>query len=121
MERKILRGDIYFAELDPVIGSEQGGNRPVLIISNNMGNRYSPTVIIAPISSRINTKRQLPTQVVIREVIGLDKNSVILFEQIRTIDKRRLKTFFGMMPISIMKKINKVIAISISLEELKSA
>ena len=86
MELTIKRGDIYYAELNPVIGSEQGGTRPVLIISNDIGNKHSPTVIIAPITSRVHTKAKLPTHTLIKDFDGLDKNSIILFEQIRTID-----------------------------------
>ena len=95
MERKIKRGDIYYANLNPVIGSEQGGTRPVLIISNDVGNKHSPTVIVAPITSRIHTKAKLPTHTLINDFEGLDKNSIILFEQIRTIDKQRLRKYVG--------------------------
>ena len=95
MELTIKRGDIYYAELNPVIGSEQGGTRPVLIISNDIGNKHSPTVIIAPITSRVHTKAKLPTHTLIKDFDGLDKNSIILFEQIRTIDKQRLREYLG--------------------------
>ena len=81
MELTIKRGDIYYAELNPVIGSEQGGTRPVLIISNDIGNKHSPTVIIAPITSRVHTKAKIPTHTLIKDFDGLDKNSIILFEQ----------------------------------------
>ena len=91
MERTIRRGDIYYADLNPVIGSEQGGTRPVLIISNDIGNKYSPTVIIAAITSRVRTKAKLPTHTAIKDFEGLSKDSVILLEQIRTIDKKRLR------------------------------
>lgn len=90
MERIIKRGDIYYAELNPVIGSEQGGTRPVLIISNDIGNRHSPTVIIAAITSR-QTKSKLPTHYDLNGVSGLPADSIVLLEQIRTIDKKRLK------------------------------
>ena len=103
MERIIKRGDIYYAELNPVIGSEQGGTRPVLIISNDIGNKHSPTVIIAAITSRVHTKAKLPTHTAVSNYEGLDKDSVILLEQIRTIDKQRLKQYMGMMPNSIRK------------------
>lgn len=102
MERIIKRGDIYYAELNPVIGSEQGGTRPVLIISNDIGNKHSPTVIIAAITSRVHTKAKLPTHTAVTNYEGLDKDSVILLEQIRTIDKQRLKQYMGMMPNNIM-------------------
>lgn len=95
MELTIKRGDIYYAELNPVIGSEQGGTRPVLIISNDIGNKHSPTVIIAPITSRVHTKAKIPTHTLIKDFDGLDKNSIILFEQIRTIDKQRLREYLG--------------------------
>ena len=91
----IKRGDIYYADLSPVVGSEQGGIRPVLIIQNDVGNKYSPTVIVAAITSQIN-KAKLPTHVEISgEEYGLSKDSVILLEQVRTIDKRRLKEKTG--------------------------
>ena len=115
MELTIKRGDIYYAELNPVIGSEQGGTRPVLIISNDIGNKHSPTVIIAPITSRVHTKAKLPTHILIKDFDGLDKNSIILFEQIRTIDKQRLRKYIGMLPTVIMARADKSLAISISL------
>ena len=93
MERKIKRGDIYYANLNPVIGSEQGGTRPVLIISNDVGNKHSPTVIVAPITSRIHTKAKLPTHTLINDFEGLDKNSIILFEQIRPLLLHSLCSF----------------------------
>ena len=115
MERIIKRGDIFYAELNPVIGSEQGGIRPVLIISNNTGNRHSPTVIIAPITSRTHTKAKLPTHTEVQDFDKLDKDSIILLEQIRTIDKQRLKQDMGMIPDNIMARVDKALAISISL------
>lgn len=90
MDRTIKRGDIYYADLNPVIGSEQGGTRPVLVISNDIGNKHSPTVIIAAITSRVLTKKKLPTHFYLGGVEGLPENSIILFEQLRTIDKKRL-------------------------------
>ncbi len=120
MERIIKRGDIYYAELNPVIGSEQGGKRPVLIISNDIGNKHSPTVIVAPITSRVHTKAKLPTHTLIKDFEGLDKNSIILLEQVRTIDKQRLKQYVGMIPDDIMARVDTALAISISLETLKS-
>lgn len=115
MERVIKRGDIFYAELNPVIGSEQGGTRPVLVISNNTGNRHSPTVIVAAITSRVHTKAKLPTHTEVRDFEGLDKDSVVLLEQIRTIDKQRLKQYMGLMPDNIMARVDKALAISISL------
>lgn len=115
MEKTIKRGDIYYATLNPVVGSEQGGTRPVLIISNDTGNRHSPTVIIAPITSRIHTKAKLPTHTAVSNFNGLDKNSIVLLEQIRTIDKQRLKQYMGMMPDNIMARVNKALAISLAM------
>lgn len=105
MERKFKRGDIYYANLNPVIGSEQGGTRPVLIISNDVGNKHSPTVIVAPITSRIHTKAKLPTHTLINDFEGLDKNSIILLEQVRTIDKQRLRQYLGMIPDDIVARL----------------
>ena len=116
MERIIRRGDVFYAELNPVVGSEQGGTRPVLIISNNTGNRHSPTVIIAAITSRVHTKAKLPTHTSVKDFEGLDRDSIILLEQIRTIDKQRLKQYMGMMPDNIMARVDKALAISISLK-----
>ena len=106
------RGEIYYADLSPVIGSEQGGYRPVLILQNNKGNKYSTTVIVAPISSRM-TKKDLPTHVII-EPIFLEKKSVILLEQIRTIDKKRIDERLGCLSSDTMEKVN--IAIKTSLD-----
>ena len=115
MELTIKRGDIYYAELNPVIGSEQGGTRPVLIISNDIGNKHSPTVIIAPITSRIHTKAKLPTHTLIKDFDGLDKNSIILFEQIRTIDKQRLREYLGTLDRRFIHYADKALVISIGL------
>lgn len=119
MEKTIKRGDIYYAEFNPVIGSEQGGTRPVLIISNDIGNRHSPTVIVAAITSRVHTKAKLPTHTAIRDFEGLNKDSIILLEQIRTIDKKRLQEYIGMLSESEMARVDKALAISVSLNILK--
>ena len=108
-------GRIYYAELNPVIGSEQGGTRPVLIISNDIGNKHSPTVIIAPITSRVHTKAKIPTHTLIKDFDGLDKNSIILFEQIRTIDKQRLREYLGTLDRRFIHCADKALAISIGL------
>lgn len=108
------RGEIYFADLSPVIGSEQGGYRPVLILQNNKGNKYSTTVIVAPISSRL-TKNDLPTHVII-ETDFLDKKSVILLEQIRTIDKKRIDEKIGVLPDFYIDKVNKAIKTSLDIK-----
>jgi len=115
----IKRGDIYYADLSPVIGSEQGGLRPVLIIQNDIGNKYSPTVIAAAITSQIN-KTKLPTHIELyAESFGLAKNSVILLEQIRTIDKRRLKEKMGHLDEKLMDKVNDAISVSFGLSALQ--
>jgi mRNA interferase MazF len=117
-ENMIKRGDIYYADLSPVVGSEQGGIRPVLIVQNDIGNKYSPTVIIAAITSQIN-KGKLPTHVEIgAEDYGLPKDSVILLEQVRTIDKKRLKEKIGYLSPDIMKVVDEAIQISFGLIEL---
>ena len=117
----IKRGDIYYADLSPVIGSEQGGLRPVLIVQNDVGNKYSPTVIAAAITSQIN-KTKLPTHIELyAENFGLAKNSVILLEQIRTIDKRRLKERMGHLDDGLMDKVNDAISVSFGLSEMEQA
>ncbi|AKL96762.1 mRNA interferase EndoA [Clostridium aceticum] len=111
----VKRGDIYYADLSPVIGSEQGGTRPVLVVQNDIGNRYSPTVIIAAITSQIN-KAKLPTHVEIAASdYGLTKDSVILLEQIRTIDKRRLEEKIGHLDDEMMIKVSEALLISLGL------
>lgn len=111
----VKRGDIFYADLSPVIGSEQGGIRPVIIMQNDIGNRYSPTVIVAAITSQIN-KAKLPTHVEISsEDYGLNRDSVVLLEQIRTLDKKRLKEKIGHMSDNDMEKVNRALLISLSL------
>lgn len=117
----IKRGDIFYADLSPVVGSEQGGLRPVLIVQNDIGNRYSPTVIAAAITSRLG-KNKLPTHIdVLRsetvdtDVLGLAKDSVILLEQIRTLDKRRLKEKMGHLDEKLMRRVDDAITISFGL------
>lgn len=111
----VKKGDMFYADLSPVVGSEQGGIRPVLIIQNDIGNKYSPTVIAAAITSQTN-KTKLPTHIEISsEGLGLNKNSVILAEQIRTIDKSRLKEKIGHIDGNIMKKVNNALGVSFGL------
>ncbi|KAB3534164.1 type II toxin-antitoxin system PemK/MazF family toxin [Alkaliphilus pronyensis] len=111
----VKRGDIYYADLSPVIGSEQGGVRPVLVVQNDIGNRYSPTIIIAAITSQIN-KAKLPTHIeIIASEYGLPKDSVVLLEQIRTIDKRRLEEKVGHLSEEMMEKVNEALLISLGL------
>lgn len=107
----VKRGDIYCADLNPVIGSEQGGIRPVLIIQNDIGNKYSPTVIVAAITSQIN-KAKLPTHIEIGKENGLLRDSVILTEQVRTIDKSRLKERLGGLPQNTMTAVDEALSIS---------
>ena len=112
---KIKRGDVYYAELDPVIGSEQGGVRPVLIIQNDVGNQHSPTTIVAAITGQLS-KAKLPTHVDLagREN-GLAKNSVVLVEQVRTIDKSRLKEYICTLDKQIMEQVDQALLISMGL------
>lgn len=111
----VKRGDIFYADLSPVIGSEQGGLRPVLIVQNDVGNKYSPTVIAAAITSKMG-KTHLPTHIDIHATgVGLAKDSVILLEQIRTIDKQRLKEKMGHLDDGTMNEVNSAIAVSFGL------
>ncbi len=114
----VKRGDIFYADLSPVVGSEQGGLRPVLIVQNDVGNRYSPTVIAAAITSRMG-KTKLPTHIDVwrkeEADMGLAKDSVILLEQIRTLDKRRLKEKIGHLDDQIMQQVNTAISVSFGL------
>lgn len=111
----IRRGDIFYADLDPVKGSEQGGTRPVLVVQNDIGNRHSPTIICAAITSQIN-KAKLPTHIEIEsKKLNLEKDSVVLAEQIRTIDKQRLKERICRLDSTIMKKVDKALLISFGL------
>ncbi len=115
---RVVRGDIFFADLSPVVGSEQGGVRPVLIIQNDVGNKFSPTVIVAAITSRI-TKSQLPIHVELTvEDHNLDRDSVVLLEQIRTIDKRRLKEKVAHVGPETMKRIDRALMVSLGLTEV---
>lgn len=110
------RGDIYYADLRPVIGSEQGGIRPVLIIQNDIGNRHSPTVICAAITSKMN-KAKLPTHIELHaDHFDMDKDSVVLLEQLRTIDKKRLKDKICHLEGDIMKKVDRALMISLELD-----
>ena len=112
MERIIKRGEIYYAELNPVVGSEQGGSRPVLIISNDMGNKHSPTVIVAAITSK-QTKHKIPTHCYLANVDGMPADSIVLLEQLRTLDKRRLGEKLTQLDKSNMEAIEKSLLISI--------
>jgi len=114
----VKRGDIFYADLSPVLGSEQGGVRPVLVVQNDVGNKFSPTVIIAAITSQIN-KAKLPTHLEITaDEFGLSKDSVILLEQIRTIDKKRLRERIGRLDDELMEKVGNALNISLGLSDL---
>lgn len=117
MSRTYLRGDLYYADLGHGIGSEQKGNRPVVIIQNNVGNKHSPTVIIAAITSKANVKAKLPTHYFLGTGNGLAMPSIVLLEQIRTIDKRRLSDYIGRLDEAHIRGINHALAISIGLIE----
>ena len=116
MDTNVKRGEIYYADLSPVVGSEQGGVRPVLIILNDTGNRYSPTVIAAAITSQTG-KARLPTHIElpVQQECGLTKDSVVLLEQVRTLDKRRLRERMGRVDDLVMEKIDTAIAVSFGL------
>ena len=117
----IRRGDIYYADLSPVVGSEQGGLRPVLIVQNDIGNRYSPTVIAAAITSKM-PKAKLPTHIdVFAGRVGLTKDSVILLEQVRTLDKRRLKEKMGHLDDELMSRVDTAISVSFGLSGAPAA
>ena len=114
-DKQILRGDIYYADLSPVLGSEQGGMRPVLVVQNDTGNKFSPTNIVCAITSQL-TKARLPTHIEVNKgQFGLPKDSVILLEQIRTIDKRRLKDIVGHLDNNYLNKVDKALIVSLGL------
>ncbi|MBR1891374.1 MAG: type II toxin-antitoxin system PemK/MazF family toxin [Clostridia bacterium] len=112
----IKRGELYYADLSPVVGSEQGGVRPVLVVQNDVGNRYSPTVIAAAVTSKLD-KARLPTHIELPAEFGLNKNSIILLEQIRTLDKRRLKERIGLLTPTLMRKVDRALYISLGFEQ----
>lgn len=115
--QQIIRGDIYFADLSPVVGSEQGGLRPILVIQNNIGNKYSPTIIVAAITSQLS-KAKIPTHVELKSsTYNLPKDSVVLLEQIRTIDKKRLNEKVCTLDYKKMKEVDKAILISLGFYE----
>ena len=115
MLQSVRRGDIYYADLSPVVGSEQGGMRPVLIVQNDIGNRYSPTVIAAAITSQTG-KAKLPTHIALGgQSCGLTKDSVVLLEQMRTIDKKRLREKTGTLDSGSMNMVDKAISVSLGL------
>lgn len=114
----VKRGELYYADLSPVVGSEQGGVRPVLIVQNNVGNKYSPTIIAAAVTSQL-AKAKLPTHIELPAgKFGLPKDSVVLLEQIRTLDKKRLKEKIGELPINMMTKVNEALLVSLGFLKL---
>ena len=110
----VKRGDVFYADLDPIIGSEQGDIRPVLVVQNNFGNKYSPTVVVLPISSA--KKPDLPTHIHICSSKMLPKDSIVLAEQIRTIDRNRLLRYVGSVGLEIMEKVDRAVKISIGVK-----
>ena len=110
----ISRGELYIADLDPVVGSEQGGLRPVLVVQNDMGNRYSPTVVVLAVTSQLQ-KARLPTHVQVPAEHGLQKDSVILAEQLRTLDKRRLQERIGRLTPEYMAQVERALAVELGL------
>lgn len=115
VDTNVKRGEIYYADLSPVVGSEQGGVRPVLIVQNDTGNRHSPTVIAAAITSQLG-KAKLPTHIELKaQSYGLPKESVVLLEQVRTLDKRRLRERMGRVDSAVMEKVDAAIAVSFGL------
>ena len=119
---KINRGDLYYADLDnKVIGSEERGTRPVVILQNNVGNRYSPTVIVAPLTSKIEEKAQLPTHIILDEnIYRLPKKSMILVEQITVIDKKRLRGYIGLLDTNELEELEKGLLIALGFKKIIS-
>ncbi len=113
---EILKGDVYYAILDPVVGSEQGGNRPVVVVQNKYGNKHSTTVLIAPITKDSHPKKNLPTHIAIKRNDKIKHNSLILLEQIRVIDKKRLGNYLTKLDNDIIARIDKAMLISLGIE-----
>ena len=113
------RGDIYFADLDPVVGSEQGGTRPVIVIQNDTGNKHSPTLIVATVTTRIRKKENMPTHLLIKDNPAFREASVVQLEQIRTIDKCRIDNYLGKVTPHEMVAIEKALSIILAMEQLK--
>ena len=114
MRKAIRRGDLFYADLDPVVGSEQGGIRPILVIQNDVGNHFSPTVVAAAITSR-KAKNSLPTHILLENVPGLAPTSLLLLEQLRTIDRKRLRGYIGRISKEKMLEVDAALAISIGI------
>ena len=118
-QKQIRRGDIYYADLNPVVGSEQGDTRPVLVVQNNTGNRHSPTIVVAPITCNMN-KKPMPTHVTIPHISGLAKDSLALVEQIRTIDRSRLCEYIGRIGDGIQSKVDEALAVCVGIDTSNS-
>ncbi|MDR1206095.1 MAG: type II toxin-antitoxin system PemK/MazF family toxin [Peptococcaceae bacterium] len=116
VERKIRRGDMFYADLTPCVGSEQSGFRPILIVSNDIGNKHSRTVIAAVITSKTAGKAKLPTHCPVSAWQGLGRDSLVLLEQVKTIDKTRLKEYIGTLDGGVMARVNKALAVSVGLD-----
>ena len=119
LDTKIKRGDIYFADLNPVVGSEQGDERPVLVVQNNIGNEHSPTIVVAPLTGNLR-KNPLPTHVFIPKCHRLDKDSIALIEQIRTIDRSRISDFIGKLSDRLIPALDKALAICVGIEKRRT-
>ncbi len=119
MNRTYLRGDLYYADLGHGIGSEQSGYRPVVIVQNDVGNKFSTTVIVASITSRKGAKTKLPTHCYIGTETGLEQPSIVLLEQLRTVDKKRLDRYIGVIPKSILAEFNHALAVSVGVVDVK--
>lgn len=115
MRKAIRRGDLFFADLDPVIGSEQGGTRPVLIVQNDTGNFFSPTVVAVAITSK-QAKNYLPTHIRLGDVKGLAPTSLLLLEQLRTIDRKRLRGYIGRVSMEKMKEVDQALTVSLGID-----
>lgn len=113
--KKVVRGSIFYADLDPIVGSEQKGSRPVLILQNDIGNKYSPTTLIAPITTKIYKGKMQPTHVSVNEFDKIRSNSIILLEQIRVIDKSRLKGYVCDLSSDNMKKVEKAVKVALGI------
>lgn len=111
MERKFMRGDVFIASLDPIVGSEQGGCRPVLVLQNDIGNQFSTTTLVAAITSQ--KKPDLPTHIILRETGFLEKDSMVLLEQLRTLDRLRFSDYLGSLDLQVMKRVSDTLAISL--------
>ena len=117
MSRTYLRGEIYYADHDPVVGSEQMGTRPVLILQNNVGNHFARTVIVAPITSRIHAKSKLPTHSYIGMIGRMKYPSVVMLEQLRTLDKRRIGYYIGRLPEEKMQDVTRALCVSLAIRQ----